>query len=567
VATSSSPGASASGWADTIAELPTMQPAPAGPNAVVVGGYHAAGDGAGGLFYWDSTSTADANGGTVITPSSGHDIGRWTRIYSGPLSIRWFGAKGDLSVDDGPAIRAAYAAAVAANVPLHIPGSQVRPAAASGPAANLGYLIKPPAGEPPEGQLPGVGLNLPDPGIRIVGEGSSFGFDHFPGQGSKLVAGAENMVVLQLGNRDQEVSDIAIEGNVPAAAPAKAIAGVLLKSAIYSVLRRVTVANCADSAFLFDNHATGFPSIVGNNDSVRLEFCSANHSNVGVRIKPGPDNNVIDFLAMDLSGNISAGMELRGNLIRVWGGTFEGNGAQSGRPLAGYAITVPDDSPSAGILVHSPYFEGNTLANVYFGTQTDFCQYLSAMVSDPGDPLPIVGGLPGSIGTYVTGDPRNNFAEVRHMNTWGRSIRLSPGAALPVSAISCTGPTPDEALWLYGKGKGGVALGYYGSPVQGLWTSDNNPSPATDTSHEVPGTTLSPGQSLSVTITVSNNNFGAHPKLGDLAIASFSQPLPQDVTISAAAVSDDHVRVTLVNNSSAPAPVPTGYIRVGVFVM
>jgi hypothetical protein len=61
---------------------------------VTVLGYYAPGDGGGGDFYWDATSTAPDNGGTIIVPNSKPHKGRWRRVVDGPLSIRWFGAKG-----------------------------------------------------------------------------------------------------------------------------------------------------------------------------------------------------------------------------------------------------------------------------------------------------------------------------------------------------------------------------------------------------------------------------------------------------------------------------------------
>ena len=58
-------------------------------------GYHAPGDGGGGEFYWDALSTEPDNGGTVIEPGSNPAAGRWKRLVDGPLSVKWFGAKGD----------------------------------------------------------------------------------------------------------------------------------------------------------------------------------------------------------------------------------------------------------------------------------------------------------------------------------------------------------------------------------------------------------------------------------------------------------------------------------------
>lgn len=57
-------------------------------------GYYTKGDGGGGTFYWDSTSTEADNGGTIIQ-ATGIITGRWKRVFSGAVNVKWFGAKGD----------------------------------------------------------------------------------------------------------------------------------------------------------------------------------------------------------------------------------------------------------------------------------------------------------------------------------------------------------------------------------------------------------------------------------------------------------------------------------------
>jgi len=62
--------------------------------AVNVLGYYAKGDGGGGLFYWDAASTEADNGGTIIQANA-ITTGRWKRVFSGAVNVKWFGAKGD----------------------------------------------------------------------------------------------------------------------------------------------------------------------------------------------------------------------------------------------------------------------------------------------------------------------------------------------------------------------------------------------------------------------------------------------------------------------------------------
>jgi len=52
-------------------------------------GYYTKGDGGGGTFYWDSTSTETDNGGTIIQ-ATGVTTGRWKRLYGSILDYKFF---------------------------------------------------------------------------------------------------------------------------------------------------------------------------------------------------------------------------------------------------------------------------------------------------------------------------------------------------------------------------------------------------------------------------------------------------------------------------------------------
>jgi hypothetical protein len=84
--------------AATISDLLAI-PTPGDGQTVIVQGYYQRGDGGGGSFYWDAASTAPTNRGTMFASRNGGS-GRWMRIFSGALNVRWFGAKGDGSQDE-----------------------------------------------------------------------------------------------------------------------------------------------------------------------------------------------------------------------------------------------------------------------------------------------------------------------------------------------------------------------------------------------------------------------------------------------------------------------------------
>lgn len=81
-------------------------------------GWATAGDEGGGLFVWDATNTDQGNAGTILTPSYAgfSGTGRWLRVFSGAINVKWFGAKGDNINDDALPITSALDAAVAGTI-------------------------------------------------------------------------------------------------------------------------------------------------------------------------------------------------------------------------------------------------------------------------------------------------------------------------------------------------------------------------------------------------------------------------------------------------------------------
>lgn len=77
-------------------------------DVVNVGAAATAGDGWAGSFYYDSGSSDADDGALTIAPNTGS--GRYKRIYTGPIDVRWFGATGDGTTNDLVALTNAIAA-------------------------------------------------------------------------------------------------------------------------------------------------------------------------------------------------------------------------------------------------------------------------------------------------------------------------------------------------------------------------------------------------------------------------------------------------------------------------
>lgn len=63
-------------------------------------GYYAAGDGGANSFYWDSTSVATDNAGTIIKPTSVSGAGRWLAVNPELTTLKQWGCVGDGTITD-----------------------------------------------------------------------------------------------------------------------------------------------------------------------------------------------------------------------------------------------------------------------------------------------------------------------------------------------------------------------------------------------------------------------------------------------------------------------------------
>lgn len=172
----------------TIADLKTIT----GTNAEVLG-YHTAGDGGGGLFYWDSASTEADNVGTIIQ-STGVTTGRWKRVYRGSINVRWFGAKGNGVNDDRQAIQNTidYLVNTSGGGEIYIPkGSYLIGSIVSPDTIRNGLLIA------------GTTEYSTNNSIRLIGEGNE----------SVLLAKDNDMCIIRNARIYSNIENIKIDGN------------------------------------------------------------------------------------------------------------------------------------------------------------------------------------------------------------------------------------------------------------------------------------------------------------------------------------------------------------------
>lgn len=386
----------------SIAALKAMAKPTAGSPVVTVASYYASAtpDGGGGQFVWDSSSSDADNGGTIIAPDAG-GVGRWRRIYSGAINVKWFGAKGDDVANDTTAISNAKSAATS-GVPLYFPAGTYRNAATT---------------------------TISAAGSVIVGDG-------WRQTKIKYTAAVNGLVVSEKYGR---VSGIWFDGN------SVGLTGLILHNSAETVFEDVYFGGWTlDGGRVNES----FTSPTGNNNLTRLNRCNFN-SNTGKGFTSpsvGLDGNGIEFIQCNMSSNTSHGLLIKGQAWRVVGGIYEGNG--------GYGIQISesgDASNSTGGLIFYPWVESNVSGGIRGGGKSTRYRvaldginqaYTAAAGSE--DLYEVIGNNAGP--QFSVGDGVDNL------------LLTIVNAGTRRAQIQSTGTDANIPLYLLPKGTGGLHL-------------------------------------------------------------------------------------------------------------
>ena len=299
----------------------------------------------GGLFRWDGASTTTSNGGTVLGNAG---VGRWHRVFSGPIDATWFGLQSTTLTDQSSQISAAVNAANAAGLPVYFPPGTYR--------CDSTIRI-----------LPNAFNGAYGTGFRIVGAGQETTiFDD-------RVANAPLFDLDSQNGRVGAGSFLAIMGvelsnfTIRRTATAANSVGIRIRSAFNVEIRNVHIDNMTADGLVVECD-------VGDNDgnnqvwlqNVRIENCDG----WGINAAAATTHNENSFLMLDhvfLQGNgtssgstppPSGGMVWKGQILKISEGAFAVNN--------NVALYVKGDSGlGLNVDIQDTTFENNTGRYVY----------------------------------------------------------------------------------------------------------------------------------------------------------------------------------------------------------
>jgi len=241
-------------------------------------------DGGGGTFFYQSASAVSTNLGTVFKPAS--TTGRWLRLYSGALNVKWFGAVGDGVTDDTQSFTNA----------IQIASTGTTNGVVYVPASTTAYMIK--------------DITVAFPGVTLRGDASQHNYEARGMKSSilKALAGTTTMITLPdlLGAEvpTSSLDNLYIDGN--------SIASTGVKLRLTGTLRNVTVTGCLSQGILgetlnssvMDNVSllsnTGYGMVITNSVIRSTTFlftgCIFRSNNIGLLINEADGGHFINCL-------------------------------------------------------------------------------------------------------------------------------------------------------------------------------------------------------------------------------------------------------------------------------
>ncbi|MEN0055423.1 MAG: glycosyl hydrolase family 28-related protein [Mucilaginibacter sp.] len=288
-------------------------------------GYYSPGDGGGGHFYWDNSSNEQDNNGTIFSTGS---IGRWKRLYSGEINVKWFAARGDNTSDNYPAF------------------SAVSDFLSNSPYGGTMYI--------PEGSYlleTGVEFN------QLVGDESAIRRISVNGSGM----GSTEIIYNGTGNALRFYSQFpgALVQNYSLSnfkltkkAALYQGTGVKIEYSAFMEMHNVRI-NLFEQGMLTDNFlGAGFYT------------CIVSQNNYGMVMQGQtlPPND-INFYGCTFSSNKTLALSVTGGvLLNIFGGDIEGNGWESTAVRKGGLMIDAGTTSIGGSIsanIHGVYFEGN----------------------------------------------------------------------------------------------------------------------------------------------------------------------------------------------------------------
>jgi hypothetical protein len=329
-------------------------------------GFDSVGDGGHGDYRYDASSSATANGGTVIAPDSGG--GRFLLLFSGFINVKQFGAKGDGVTDDTAAIQAAidYASAIVQNI-----------IASKSDFVTASVYF-------PAGRYKHTSTLFVKEGVRLLGESKS----------SSMLLSSGVATAIQMGGASREYSDVVVEN--------LCIAG----DGVTNTTKGVYFERCIRASYIKNCHIYGFGYNVYGVNTWALQIV---------------DNFIHDALANNIYWSQSTACTIRRN--RIDGALNEGIVLDGQNATELISVTIADNAIQGSTYNGIKIIDATTVS-----LQNNFFESNNQAASTYGDVLSIPGSR--SVKTTVFLSLYNFFTVGSAAGTTHRAIDVRSAVSL-----------------------------------------------------------------------------------------------------------------------------------------